>query len=86
MMNNDVKEAYRAAYAEAALELKQLFGKIEELHLRRMRVEKVVEVLGRQIISDQSKLAHQVNLKTKRPGLTVVTNLTALRSAQKARK
>jgi len=85
-MNNDVKEAYRAAYAEAALELKEIFGKIEELHQRRTRIEKVVEVLGQKIISEQSEPVHQVRLKTQLKGLTIATRLTALKSAAKAGK
>jgi hypothetical protein len=83
-MMNENKEAYRAAYAEAALELKEIFGKIEELHLRRTRIERVVEVLGQKIVSDQSEPLHQVHLKTQVPGLTVMTRLTALKTAPKA--
>jgi hypothetical protein len=86
MMINDKKEPYRAAYAEASLELKEIFGKIEELHTRRARIEKVVEVLGRKIVSDQGELAQQVHLKTQRPGLTVMTRLTTLKTAPKAGK
>ncbi len=85
-MMNENKETYRAAYAEAASELQEIFGKIEELHERRTRIERVVEVLGQKIVSDQSAPLHQVHLKTRVPGLTVVTRLTALKTAPKAGK
>lgn len=85
-MINDNNQPYRAAYAEAALELKEIFGKIEQLHLRRSRIERVVEVLGQQIVSEQSEPEHQVNLKTQLPGLTIMTRLTALKTARKAGK
>ena len=48
-MNNENKEMYEAAFAEASLELKNLFGKIEQLNMRKDRIEQVVKVLGRKI-------------------------------------
>lgn len=85
-MIDDNKDPYRAAFAEATMELKELFGKIEELHTRRSRIEKVVEVLGRKIVSDQGEQAQKVRLKTHLPGLTVVTRLTAMKIAEKTEK
>jgi hypothetical protein len=77
-MENDInnQEPYRAAFDEASQELKQIFGEIEELHLRKSRVEKAVEVLGRTIQSDQPVPVYKVRRKTHLPGLTVVTRLT----------
>jgi hypothetical protein len=79
-MNNDInnKEAYRAAFAEASEELKQIFGKIEQLHLRKLRVEKAVEVLGRKIGSDRPTPVYKTQRKTHLPGLTVMTRLTVV--------
>ncbi len=85
-MIDDNQDPYRAAFTEATMELKELFGKIEELHTRRSRVERVVELLGRKIVSDQGEKPQKVRLKTKLPGLTVVTRLTAMKTAKKAGK
>jgi len=59
IMENEINnnpEAYRAAFDEASEELKQIFGEIEQLHLRRTHIEKAVEVLGRKIGTDQPNL------------------------------
>ncbi|HEX3891997.1 MAG TPA: hypothetical protein VHW46_05450 [Terracidiphilus sp.] len=77
-MTNDNTEAYRAAFDEASTELKELFGKIEQLNVRKDRVEQVVTVLGRKIGIPQPVASHRVRLKTHLPGLTVVTRLTAI--------
>ena len=86
-MNNDMnhQEAYRAAFAEASEELKQIFGKIEQLHLRRIRVEKAVEVLGRKIGSDQPVPVYKTQRKTHLPGLTVMTRLSVTVGKQTAK-
>jgi hypothetical protein len=78
IMNNDInnKEAYRAAYDEATEELKQIFGRIEQLHDRKVRVEKAMEVLGRKIGSEHPAPVFKVRHKTHLAGLTVVTRLT----------
>jgi hypothetical protein len=79
IMNNDMnKETYRAAYDEATEELKQIFGKIEQLHLRKVRVEKAMEVLGRKIGSEQSAPVFKMRRKTHLAGLTVMTRLTVV--------
>jgi hypothetical protein len=76
-MKNEINnEAYRAAYDEATEELKQIFGRIEQLHLRKVRVERAMEVLGRKIGPDQSAPVFKVRRKTHLAGLTVVTRLT----------
>jgi hypothetical protein len=79
-MNNDTnnQEAYRAAYDEATEELKQIFGKIEQLHLRKVRVEKAMELLGRRIGSERPAPVFKVRRKTHLPGLTVKTQLTVV--------
>jgi hypothetical protein len=80
IMNNDTnnKEAYRAAFTEASEELKEIFGKIEQLHLRKLRVEKAVEVLGRKIGSERPAPVYKIQRKTHLPGLTVMTRLTVV--------
>jgi hypothetical protein len=93
IMNNDInnteinnKEAYRAAFAEASEELKEIFGKIEQLHLRRIRVEKAVEVLGRKIGSDRPTPVYKIQRKTHFPGLTVMTRLSVVPAGQQPAK
>jgi hypothetical protein len=83
---NKTKEAYRAAFDEASLELKQIFGRIEQLRMRKTRIEKVVEVLGRKIGAVETPAPVEVRCKTHRTGLTVVTRLTAIPAVQEAGK
>ena len=87
-MNNDInnREAYRAAFAEASEELKEIFGKIEQLHLRRIRVEKAVEVLGRKIGSDRPAPIYKTQRKTHFAGLTVMTRLSVVPAGQQPGK
>ena len=85
-MNNENAEPYRAAFDEASLELKELFGKIEQLNVRKDRVEQVVKVLGRKIGITEPVATHRVRRKTHLPGLTVVTRLTAFQSKEEAEK
>ena len=93
IMNNEInnteinnKEAYRAAFVEASEELKEIFGKIEQLHLRRIRVEKAVEVLGRKIGSERPAPIYKIQRKTHFPGLTVMTRLTVVPAGQQPAK
>ena len=72
-INNN--EPFRAAFDEASEELKQIFGEIEQLHVRKTHVEKAVEALGT-IGSDHPASLYKVRRKTYLPGLTVVTRLT----------
>jgi hypothetical protein len=74
--NINNKEPFRAAFDEASEELKQIFGEIEQLHVRKTHIEKAVEVLGRTVGSDQPASLYKVRRKTYLPGLTVVTRLT----------
>ncbi len=75
-MDNENTEMSRAAFAEASLELKNLFGKIEKLNMRKDRIEQVVKVLGRKIGAAEVVPTLKVRQKTHLPGLTVVTRLT----------
>ena len=86
MMNTNTKEAYRAAFDEASLELKQIFGRIEQLRMRKTRIEKVVEVLGRKIGGVETSAPVEVRCKTHLAGLTVVTRLTAIPAVPEAEK
>jgi hypothetical protein len=87
MMNNTkTKEAYRAAFDEASTELKQIFGRIEQLRMRKARIEKVMDVLGRKIGVVEPVMPVEVRCKTHRVGLSVVTRLTAVASSQEAGK
>jgi hypothetical protein len=86
MMNTNTREAYRAAFDEASLELKQIFGRIEQLRMRKRQIEKVVEVLGRKIGVGETMAPVEVRRKTHLAGLTVVTRLTAVQSNQEAGK
>lgn len=82
MMNTKTKEAYRAAFDEASLELKQIFGRIEQLRMRKARIEKVMQVLGRKIGVVEAVTPVEVRRKTHLKGLTVVTRLTAIPAVQ----
>ncbi len=88
VMNNDDNntEAYRAAFTEASLELKELFGKIEQLNMRKERIEQVVKVLGKKIGVTDATPVLQVKRKTHLPGLTVMTRLTAIQAKTEAGK
>ncbi len=46
MKRDREKEAYQAAYNEAASELRKIFGEVERLRIRREHVAKLVEVLN----------------------------------------
>ncbi len=87
-MNNDINnpEAYRAAFVEATEELKQIFGRIEQLHLRKVRIKKAMEVLENKIGTDRPAPNYQVRHKTHLPGLTVVTRLTVVPASLEAEK
>lgn len=87
MMNNTkTKEAYRAAFDEASHELKQIFGRIEQLRMRKARVERVMDVLGRKIGVVEAVAPVEVRRRSNLKGLTVVTRLTAVASIQEAGK
>src|SRR5215475_13081231 len=88
VMNNDNNntEAYRAAFAEASLELKELFGKIEQLNMRKERIQQVVKVLGKKIGATEATPVLQVKRKTHLPGLTVTTRLTAIKTKTETEK
>ena len=85
-MDPEQKETFRAAFAEASLELKQLFGKIEELNMRKERIEQVVKVLGRKIGAAEVVPSFKVRRKSHLPGLTVVTRLTVFEKKAEADK
>lgn len=86
MIDNENTEAYRAAFAEASLELKELFGKIEQLNMRKDRIEQVVKVLGEKIGASEVVPTFKVRKKTHLPGLTVVTRLTVFQDKTEAEK
>jgi hypothetical protein len=83
MTNNEIRDAYLAAFAEASLELEKIFGEIEKLHIRRTRIERAVEVLGRRIESQAPVTGDPmlVERKTERAGLTVVTRVSVAQAA-----
>jgi hypothetical protein len=85
-MTNENNEMYEAAFAEASLELNELFGKIEQLNMRKERIEQVVKVLGRKIGATEVMPTVQVRKKTHLPSLTVVTRLTVYQNKTEAEK
>ncbi len=84
--DNNNTEAYRAAFTEASIELKELFGKIEQLNMRKERIEQVVKVLGKKIGVTEATPIFQVKRKTHLPGLMVMTRLTAIQTKTEAEK
>lgn len=87
MSNDDNNtEAYRAAFTEASDELKELFGKIEKLNMRKERIQQVVTVLGKKIGITEATPVLQVKHKTHLPGLTLITRLTAIQTRIDAQK
>ena len=85
-MTNEDSQGYRDAFAEASLELKELFGKIEQLNMRKEQIEQVVKVLGRRIGAAEVVPSFKVRKKTHLPGLTVVTRLTVFEKKEEAGK
>jgi len=85
-MTNEDSQVYRDAFAEASLELKELFGKIEQLNMRKEQIEQVVKVLGRRIGAAEVVPSFKVRKKTHLPGLTVVTRLTVFEKKEEAGK
>jgi len=85
-MTNEDPQVYRDAFAEASLELKELFGKIEQLNMRKEQIEQVVKVLGRRIGAAEVVPSFKVRKKTHLPGLTVVTRLTVFEKKEEAGK
>ncbi len=84
--NINNKEPLRAAFDEASEELKQIFGEIEQLHVRKTHIENAVEALGRTVGSDHPAALYQVRRKTYLPGLTVMTRLTVTPQGPKSGK
>ena len=53
MNQEDRKNVYRAALDEAHVELNEILGRVEELRLRKDRVEKVMEALKPMMAGDE---------------------------------
>jgi hypothetical protein len=78
-MNHDINaDKYRAAYDEAALELRKIHTEFEQLCLRKERIAKVVEVLKPKVGFDGHVPTGNISLTTKRSGMTIVTRLAVL--------
>ncbi len=78
-MNPDINaDKYRAAYDEAAQELRKIHSDFEQLSLRREHIAKVVEVLKPKVAFDGHVPTGNISLTTKRAGMTIVTRLAVL--------
>lgn len=78
-MNNDTpREAFRAAYDRAALELKLIHDEFERLAVRHQQVARVVEVLKPEAPLDNHVESAKIKLTTRAAGLSVRTQLTVL--------
>lgn len=68
-------DKYRAAYDEAALELRNISLEFEQLCQRRDRIAKVIEVLKPAAAADGQHSTAKFSLTTKSAGVTIVTRL-----------
>ena len=74
-MSDFYQQAYSAALAEASSELEKISGEIEELSLRKSRIEKAVSVLKGQIDFSVPKGITIVLKKSRRTNLYVQTRV-----------
>jgi hypothetical protein len=74
-MSDFYQQAYSAALAEASSELEKISGEIEELSLRRSRIEKAVSVLKGQIDFSVPVGITIVLKKSRRPNLYIQTRV-----------
>jgi hypothetical protein len=78
MKRDREKEAYQAAYNEAASELRKIFGEVERLRIRREHVAKLVEVLNRRYGFDEGFGLDPLTWQSRFEGVSVVTRVNVV--------
>ncbi len=78
MKRDREKEAYQAAYNEAASELRKIFGEVERLRIRREHVAKLVEVLNRRFGFDGELAPDPLTWQSRFEGVSVVTRVNVV--------
>lgn len=78
MKRDREKEAYQAAYNEAASELRKIFGEVERLRIRREHVAKLVEVLNRRFGFEGELALDPQTWQSRFEGVSVVTRLNVV--------
>ncbi len=75
MKRDGQRDAYQAAYNEAASELRKIFGEAERLRIRREHVAKLVEVLNRRFGFDGEFGLDALTWQSRFEGVSVVTRV-----------
>lgn len=78
MRKNRQKDAYQAAYNEAASELRKIFGEVERLRIRREHVAKLVEVLNRRFGFQEELGLNALTWQSRFEGVSVVTRVAVI--------
>ncbi|MGB6192494.1 MAG: hypothetical protein WBF42_08510 [Terracidiphilus sp.] len=78
MKRDGQKDAYQAAYNEAASELRKIFGEVERLRIRREHVAKLVEVLNRRFGFDEGFGLDPLIWQSRFEGVSVVTRVNVI--------
>lgn len=78
MKKDRQKNAYQAAYNEAASELRKIFGEVERLRMRREHVAKLVEVLNRRFGFQGDLGSSPLTWQSRFEGVSVVTRLAVI--------
>lgn len=72
------RDAYQAAYNEAASELRKIFGEVERLRIRREHVAKLVEVLNRRFGFRADLGLDPLTWQSRFEGVSVVTRIAVI--------
>ena len=78
MKKDGQRDAYQAAYNEAASELRKIFGEVERLRIRREHVTKLVEVLNRRFGFDVDLGLDPLTWQSRFEGVSVVTHVSVV--------
>ena len=78
MRKDREREAYKAAYNEAASELRKIFGEVERLRIRREHVAKLVEVLNRRFGFHEDPGFNPLTWQSRFEGVSVVTRIAVV--------
>lgn len=79
-------EPNRAASNEVPTELQKILSEADHLHLRRLRVAKLVETLNQRFGFDAQLVTDRFTRTDKRPGLTITTRFAVVKVTRKTGK
>jgi hypothetical protein len=80
MKKDGQRDAYQAAYNEAASELRKIFGEVERLRIRREHVAKLVEVLNRRFGFHEDLGLDPLTWQSRFEGFSVATRITVIQA------